>query len=421
MGVYRPPMAAVQAVGDGRPRSRMTPRVRRDVLIDRTAFQLVASMATQPAPEILDRVIAEVDEALPLFEDRGWIADPATYHVTPPRPEGIRTRSRTSGRLRYTTMTWSDGYEPRPEEPGAARYAAYRENRIARAAVLEHRTGDRPWLICVHGFGMGSPALDLRALRALQLHRELGLNVAFPTLPLHGRRKMKGSRLGGFPGVDMLDNAHGLSQAVWDVRQLLAHLRERTDAPIGMMGFSLGGGVTALTASLDEVDAALLLAPAVDLATLMIDAAEKATSAATLGSSEGMRRAAPLLDTVAPLRMTPRVRPERAFISAPTLDRFARPTTQAVALWRHWGEPELHWLHGGHVGLVLGKGVQPAIHDSARTGPYYSPENHASRTFQSPPRASPPTSSPTASTASKPPGSSARSPRTPPARHVRCC
>ena len=52
-------------------------------------------------------------------------------------------------------------------------------------------------------------------------------------------------------------------------------------------------------------------------------------------------------------------------IAAATLDRFARPSTQAVALWRHWNEPELHWTHGGHVGLVMGR----ARADRHRRGP----------------------------------------------------
>ena len=339
----------------------MTARVRRDVLLDRTAFQLMASVVTKPDPDLLARVREEVDEALPLFEERGWLDDPASYHRAPPPPAGIRTRRKTSGTIRYATMTWPDGYECRSEEPGAARFAAYRENRIARAALLEHRSEDRPWVVCIHGFGMGSPAFDLRAFRALHLHRELGLNVAFMTLPLHGRRKPAGSRLAGMPGVDMLDSLHGMAQAVWDVRQLLAHLRERGGGPIAVMGFSLGGCVTALVSSLDDVDAALLLAPAVDLGTLMLEAADRFPGSAIEVSSDGIERASAVLHPVAPLRLKGRVPPERAMIAAATLDRFARPSTQAVALWRHWNEPELHWTHGGHVGLVMGRSVQSAI------------------------------------------------------------
>ena len=57
---------------------------------------------------------------------------------------------------------------------------------------------------------------------------------------------------------------------------------------------------------------------------------------------------------------------ERRFIVAGTLDRFARPRSQAVALWRHWDQPALHWYHGGHVSLFWARGVQAAIDGDLR-------------------------------------------------------
>jgi hypothetical protein len=257
-------------------------------------------------------------------------------------------------------MSWLDGYEPRPEEPGAARFVEHRSNRVARAALLEHRSGDRPWLLCVHGFGMGQPGLDLRAFRALHLHRELGLNLAFLTLPFHGRRN-PGARTSSppMPSADALDTLHGLAQAVWDVRQLLAHLRTRTDQPIGLMGLSLGGLVSGVVASIDEPHAVLLLVPAADLPALMVDTAARLDLATA--ESDLLPRAQALFAPVSPLRLTPTVPVERRFIVAGTLDRFARPTSQAIALWRHWDEPTLHWYHGGHVSLFWARGVQTAI------------------------------------------------------------
>ncbi|MBV9952779.1 MAG: hypothetical protein JO291_12550 [Acidimicrobiia bacterium] len=360
-------MALTTVEPDDHPRSRLTPRVRRDVFIDRSAYRLVTTVAARIDPAVLERVRAEVTEAVDLFEERGWIDDPASYHVAPPVPSEVRDRRRSSGRIRFTTLTWADGYEVRAEEPGAARYAGYERNRIARAALLEHRSGDRPWVLCVHGFGMGTHALDLRAFRALHLHRDLGLNVAFVTLPLHGRRKPPGVRLAAMPGVDLLDTVHGMAQAVWDVRQVIAQLRSRGDRRVALLGMSLGSCVSAIVSSLDEVDAALLMAPAVDLGTLMIEAggqggAEQLASIPAENLDDAMR----LLTPVAPLQLTPRIAPDRAFIAAATLDQFARPSSQAMALWRHWREPELHWSHGGHVSLMWSPSAQRAV-DAALT------------------------------------------------------
>jgi hypothetical protein len=345
----------------------MTVRVRRDVLADRAAFRLVTTRAKRPDDEMLARIDKEVGEALVLFDERGWLDAPQTYHEAPPAIAGERTASRRSGRIRYTSLSWLDGYAPRPDEPGAERFVAHRENNVARASLLEHRSGDRPWLVCVHGFGMGNPGLDLRAFRALHLHRELGLNLAFLTLPFHGRRNPGGPRSSpALPSADVLDTVHGLCQAGGDVRQLLAYVRARTDKPVGLMGLSLGGLVSAIVSSVDDPHAVLLLVPAVDLPSLMADAVEKA-GVEVPEDREPLRAAEPLFAPVSPLRLTPKVPHERRFVLAGTLDHFARPTSQAVALWRHWDEPNLHWYHGGHVSVFWARGVQDAIDASLRS------------------------------------------------------
>ena len=163
------------------------------------------------------------------------------------------------------------------------------------------------------------------------------------------------------PSADVLDTVHGLTQAVWDVRQLLAHLPRRTEQPIGLMGLSLGGLVSAIVASIDEPHAVLLLVPAVDLPTLMPDATAAVGGMDVPPTPSSLAQAQAAVRAVSPLRLTPRVPRDRRFIVAGTLDRFARPTSQAIALWRHWDEPALHWYHGGHVSLFWARGLQAAI------------------------------------------------------------
>lgn len=352
-----------------RPRSRLTARVRRDVLVDRTAFGLVSRFAARrPDPAVVARVREEVAEALDLFDERGWIADPASYHQAPAPAQGVRTRRRGSSAAQdRTTITWDDGYRCDPDEPGAERFAGYTGNRIARAELLAHPSEDRPWLVCIHGFGMGTPGLDTRALRAGRLYGDLGLNLAFLTLPFHGRRG--NSRLGvglpDFPGVDMLDNLHGLAQGVWDARQLLGILQERTDRPIGVLGLSLGGCVAALVASLDDVETVVLLAPLVDLTTVMADQAER-LGQQVLEDVEVLEQARPVLGPVSPRCLTPRVPVERRFIVAGTLDQFVRPSTQVVPLSEHWDHCTVHWYHGGHVSGAWDRQAQAAIIESLR-------------------------------------------------------
>jgi len=212
---------------------------------------------------------------------------------------------------------------------------------------------------------MGRPGLDLRAFRALHLHRDLGLNLAFLTLPFHGRRNPGRATSPPMPSADVLDTVHGLSQAVWDVRQLLAYTRARTQQPIGLMGLSLGGMVAATVASIDEPHAVLLLVPAVDLPGLAADATRN--DQGSTAESDLLVRARPLFAPVSPLVLSPKVPVERRFIVAGTLDRFARPSSQAVALWRHWDQPDLHWYHGGHVSIFWAGNVQAAVDAQLRS------------------------------------------------------
>src|SRR5258706_4259437 len=90
---------------DPRPRSRMTPRVRRDVLVDAAAYRFVTSRAGRPDAPTRDRIEGEVSEALALFDKRGWLQDPATYHEDPPLPTDVRTRRGRSGRVPLTSMS----------------------------------------------------------------------------------------------------------------------------------------------------------------------------------------------------------------------------------------------------------------------------------------------------------------------------
>ncbi len=126
------------------------------------------------------------------------------------------------------------------------------------------------------------------------------------------------------------------------------------------MGLSLGGLVSALVSSVDEPHATVLLVPAVDLPSLMLDATDDIGRDDERGI---MERAAPLYAPVSPLQLRSKVPSEHQLIVAGTLDRFAKPTSQAVELWRHWDEPDLHWYHGGHVSFFWARGVWDAITD----------------------------------------------------------
>jgi hypothetical protein len=315
-------------------------------------FRLVKPLRV--GAELVD-IEREARAAVELYEQSGWLEKPETYHLTPPQLTKPRLRLASSRRHQYERLSFESGYEPHLDEPGRDRWLSYTPNRWARAWVLRHDE-PRPWLVAVHGAVMGRPQLDLTLFRARWLHEDLGLNVLFPVLPLHGPRKEGLPKDAMYPGEDVMDNIHGAAQSVWDIRRLISWIRvQDPDGPVGMTGISLGGYTTSLVASLEDgLACAILGVPAVDLVDLI-------EHHAGIAPSEERRRLTELAKqvgvVVSPLALTPRVPHEGRFIYAGLGDRLVHPRRQVAQLWEHWGRPEIVWYEGGHTGFSRAKPV----------------------------------------------------------------
>lgn len=328
------------------------------MLLDEVFFlsEVVSMHLVSPRERV--RLRSEVGAAMDLFSQRGWIETPQTYHRTPAALEPTDLRRAQSRGLRYQHLQFDSGYEPDADEPGRDRWLGYTRNRTGHAWVLEHPGAPRPWLVCVHGYRMGVPLVDFTGFPATWFHRELGMNVVFPVLPLHGPRT-QGRRTGdGFLSGDYLDTIHLQTQAVWDVRRVLSWLRDERDAPsIGLYGLSLGGFTAALVASMED-DLACVIAGIP--ATSHTGLARWNVPPLILRLSEHMGLSwdhlEDLVRVVSPLAFAPRVPWDRRFMFAGTADRLVPP--HAVRdLWRHWDRPRLEWYEGGHVSF----GWEPTV------------------------------------------------------------
>lgn len=294
------------------------------------------------------RIGRELEEALVVFEEKGWLDDPASYHRTPPPIEGMDPGDRRHPEDGFEHLTFESLYEPWPEEPGKDRWLSYERNRAAHAWVLRHQGEPRPWLVCLHGIRMGSPRADLGFFRPDYLHRELGLNLLFPVLPIHGPRRVgpvSGDRI---LSGDVMDSLHAASQAVWDARRLILWLRRHEGAPaVGVTGHSLGGYAAALLSCLEQIDCVVVANPAVDPSRLFWrNALSLATRyLKTAGVTEEKMGA--LLRPISPLALDPLLERERRAIFAGVADRVV-PATEAESLWRHWEEPRIFWYQGTH-------------------------------------------------------------------------
>jgi hypothetical protein len=159
------------------------------------------------------RIGQELEEALVAFEERGWLRDPAGYHHTPPPIEKVGGGDRSHRERGFDHLTFESSYEPWPEEPGRDRWLSYERNRTAHAWVLRHPGEPRPWVVCVHGIRVGTPRGNIDFFRPDFLHHELGLNLLFPILPIHGPRRIgpvSGDRI---LSGDVMDTLHAASQA----------------------------------------------------------------------------------------------------------------------------------------------------------------------------------------------------------------
>lgn len=335
------------------PRMGSSPLVAAKVVFDEIFFMSEVLLARFVKGADRERLRAEIRDALAYFGESGHLDDPSSYYGAPPPlvPRAL-TNGSSFGRT-YRHLTFASEFEPPPGEPGGDRWLDRTANRTGHVWLLQHPGPPRPWLVCLHGYRTGSPLTGFVQFSPRWLHETLGVNLALPVLPLHGPRA-SGWRSGeGLFSGEVLDLVHLKAQAVWDLRRLLAWLRERDGMPVGIYGLSLGGGIAALTAGL-ESDLACVIAgmPMVDVMGLVErhvppfvrNLAERfGISFAEIGR---------LLRLVSPLALAPRVDSERLFIFGGVADRIV-PSGQIRALWEHWNRPRIEWHGGTHTSFGI--------------------------------------------------------------------
>ena len=329
------------------------------VAMDEALLAVAMAPNRFPLPGDFARVADELAEAAALYTDQGWLADPRTYHRTPPSlgaPDVTTGRGWALGQ-NYERISWDSGFTPHPGEPGSARWMAFGPNTAATAAVLRHPGASRPWVVAIHGFCMGFPFMDFPGLHATRLHHGLGMNVALPALPLHGPRRV--TRISGEPflSFDMMNAVHGLTQAVWDIRRLISWIRSQGATSISLFGVSLGAYTAALLAGIEEgLDGVVAGIPVADFPGLFHAHSPRHIRVRAIqhrimgGTAEDVYR------VVSPLCFEPQVPADRRYIFAGYGDRMATPD-QARRLADHWDGPPVSWYAGNHVGYLWSKQV----------------------------------------------------------------
>jgi pimeloyl-ACP methyl ester carboxylesterase len=308
------------------------------------------------APTSDEGFASTLDEAAALvaYLDRnGVLAAPETLHRAPPAAV-MDVRMRRVGRTRYGHATYPSPYHPAADAPGATRFASETDNHVVHAWMLRQTTR-APWVVCLHGAGMGDPLADMFAFRAAHLHR-CGFNVAIPVLPHHGPRGA-GRFETAFPTDDPAVNLHAATQAIADVRSLLASIAAG-DEPAVLYGISLGAYVAASVAALEPALAGVIVGvPVVDIAALMRTHAPPRFLNHPL-FADFCTLAQQLETPTSPLGLpAPTASTHKYSIWAGRADRLVRPS-QVRRLVAHWSDPEVSWYAGGHMGFLTAASVR---------------------------------------------------------------
>lgn len=299
------------------------------------------------------RIVADLESAVGHYRSKGWLDRPDAALEAPPPLEKIEIARRTVAGERVEALRFESEFEPF-DEVVRARFFAHRRNRDSHALLWRHGGSWRPVLISIHGYGMGRAAIDLPWLRRrgwdmAGLHRDLGIDVVYFVLPLHGPRADGVRSARGFVDEHPLLTTAAVSQAIWDLRRLVGWLRAQGATAIGLQGISLGGYVASLFAALDPALTVVMpTVPAVDLVPSVCGQVPQFQRDRWQRDGFEVDLLSRAWSLHSPLAHRVRVPRAGRLLVAGFADRIT-PPPQVRALWEHWDQPELHWYPGSHL------------------------------------------------------------------------
>ena len=239
------------------------------------------------------------------------------------------------------------------DAPFCDEFGCHSANTAVTVHLWRHDDMACPTVMCLHCWCGGYLRLEERIFAARRLYAE-GLNVAVVTLPFHGERTPSEALFSGqyFPSPDLRRTNEAFGQAVADVRLLTRWVRdEGHHGPLGLMGISLGGYVSSLMVSLyDDYDFVIpIISPASFADILWWHGHERRARSEfeQLGIDREFLREVWAVHS--PLSHQLSIPKDRVLIVAGAGDEVVRPA-QSLALWKHWGEPDLRWFAGSHLG-----------------------------------------------------------------------
>ncbi|QGJ70224.1 Abhydrolase domain-containing 18 [Planctomycetales bacterium 10988] len=207
----------------------------------------------------------------------------------------------------------------------------------------------RPGVIVLHILGGDFPLA--RAFCSYLAQR--GVATLFVKMPYYGPRRDPNSRVRMIQEGDPEQTVRGMRQAVLDVRRAAGWLAAQPEVDaeqLGIMGISLGGIVSALTASVEpRFDKAALLLAGGDFSQFPFDHPELAPLKKkweAMGYDE--TKLIRLLKTVDPVTYAANLKGRKVIMLNARYDEIIPPPC-TEALWQAAGKPPIEWWPTGHI------------------------------------------------------------------------
>jgi hypothetical protein len=318
---------------------------------------------------------ASIEEAIRFYGAAEWQLEPDRFFVPPCTPDNVKLvpiHGFKNGQV--SDLQFESRYQL--QNPAfESEYALYPETRTCYARLWQHRSAARGLLVAVHGWSMGDQKVNALALQPGYFF-SLGFDVALIELPYHGRRapEGKGNRQPLFPDGNIMRTNEAMAQAISDLRALKSYFGTRYEK-VGVMGMSLGGYVSALWASLDPLDFAVLMVPMACMGDAAFEIMARQDKGIDQMLSLGLDRdkLQEVFRLHSPLIHQPKVPQTRRLIIAGLGDEVVSPRHPHL-LWEHWERPKIHWFSGGHVAQMknssafqeIGKFLEGVLPSSAK-------------------------------------------------------
>lgn len=227
------------------------------------------------------------------------------------------------------------------------------ENNVVHGLANLHARGrSRAAMIIVHGHAMRNFTMFERYSRPAARG---GMDVYYLALPYHMQRAPKGTWSGQYSlNADIERTAQAFRQGVQDLRSLITWIQHERNAPIILLGVSLGAFTSLMTAVVDDRPKTVIsVLGGGSLAQLIWDGYQMNHSKRQL-EERGItfEQLEQYWSLLGPANWQPKMARDRILLFAGEYDPIVTPAN-VNRLWRAWDHPAIHWYPAGHASIAI--------------------------------------------------------------------